>query len=219
MSKTCLIIQPAGLGDILYCQKIAKKLVIKGYEVYWPIIPHFSYISEYIKHPGIHFCNPPEEPEMTLNLQKALYPGCSIMGSKYKLAGMNGDDWIDYFTFNRNLEKENRLHEREVKSDKYCLISKVFASPPHEETLNIEPETDLPKVYVRTIEDFNPFDWCRIIENASEMHFVDTCFTYFIEKLETKATKLVLYPREPYHKEIITKSIWKKGWKYVNKNI
>ena len=36
MKKTCLIRCPAGLGDILFVQKIGRKLIDKGYEVYWP---------------------------------------------------------------------------------------------------------------------------------------------------------------------------------------
>ena len=52
--KTCLIIQPAGLGDIFFCQKIAthysKNL---GFKVIWPVYEHFLYIKDYIKNDGI----------------------------------------------------------------------------------------------------------------------------------------------------------------------
>ena len=53
----CLINQPAGLGDILLCQKIACHLVNLGYEVIWPVVDYYNFITEYIKTPGITFYN------------------------------------------------------------------------------------------------------------------------------------------------------------------
>ena len=37
MSKICLVKQPAGLGDILFCKKLVKPFIEKGYEVIWPV--------------------------------------------------------------------------------------------------------------------------------------------------------------------------------------
>jgi hypothetical protein len=45
MSKICLIRQPAGIGDIFFTQKIAKDLISKGYEVWWPVIQQFEFIK------------------------------------------------------------------------------------------------------------------------------------------------------------------------------
>ena len=55
MSKICLIRQPAGIGDIFFTQKIAKDLISKGYEVWWPVIQQFEFIKDYIKVDGLKF--------------------------------------------------------------------------------------------------------------------------------------------------------------------
>ena len=40
--KICLIRQPAGLGDILFCQKIADKIKSKyNIKVLWPVIDNY----------------------------------------------------------------------------------------------------------------------------------------------------------------------------------
>jgi len=49
--------QPAGIGDIFYCLKIAKRILLDGKakEVVWPVNDVFSYIGNYIKYPGLSF--------------------------------------------------------------------------------------------------------------------------------------------------------------------
>ena len=53
--NTCIINQPAGLGDIFFSMKIAKYMVDLGYEVIWPVIPNFLYLKEYIIEKNINF--------------------------------------------------------------------------------------------------------------------------------------------------------------------
>ena len=47
--KPCLIKQPAGIGDIFFCQKIARYMMYHGYDVIWPVLPSISWIKDYIK--------------------------------------------------------------------------------------------------------------------------------------------------------------------------
>ena len=54
--KICLIRQPAGLGDILFCQKIAKRIIEKyNLDIIWPVIPQFEWISQYLSSDRITF--------------------------------------------------------------------------------------------------------------------------------------------------------------------
>ena len=55
MSKVCMIKQPAGIGDILFCQGIAKHFVDRGYKVIFPILNRLMYLKEYIDNPGVEF--------------------------------------------------------------------------------------------------------------------------------------------------------------------
>ena len=47
--KICLIKQPAGIGDVFFCQKIARYMMHHGYQVVWPLMPSISWIKDYIK--------------------------------------------------------------------------------------------------------------------------------------------------------------------------
>ena len=46
--KTGLIYQPCGLGDILFLQKLAYHIESQGYQVWWPVVHEFKWLSEYI---------------------------------------------------------------------------------------------------------------------------------------------------------------------------
>ena len=35
--KPCLIKQPAGIGDVFFCQKIARIMMQHGYKIIWPL--------------------------------------------------------------------------------------------------------------------------------------------------------------------------------------
>ena len=47
--KPCLIKQPAGIGDVFFCQKIARIMMQHGYKVIWPLRPDIHWIQRYIK--------------------------------------------------------------------------------------------------------------------------------------------------------------------------
>jgi hypothetical protein len=65
-------------------------------------------------------------------------------------------------------------------------------------------------------EEFTPFDWAKVIENAKEISIVDTSFNYLIEKLDLKAEKLYLTSRfTPANFSHII-NLFKKNWIYQN---
>lgn len=207
------IAQPAGLGDIFFCLKIARTIA-KENIVYWPVIPPFSWLKDYLIFDNIIW-EDISNPDYTLELQTAarLYPTIPIMAAKYEMVNMSFDDWKDHFIFKRNIEKENELFNLIVTKEPYCLVSENFGTagtqtryvPFHEEMVNF-------KVFIS--DKYNPFDWCKIIENASELRFVDTSFTYIIETLNLKAEKIKLYSR---HREgFQTDYLWKKPWTYID---
>ena len=57
--KPCVIKQPAGIGDIFFCQKIARYMAHHGYQIIWPLKPEIAWIGDYIK--GILFCTTEDE--------------------------------------------------------------------------------------------------------------------------------------------------------------
>jgi hypothetical protein len=222
--KRCIIQQPAGLGDIIFCQKIATEYVNHGYDVVWPVIPQYEWVGNYIKTPGVSFCKLTDTwygSCETLDLESAghFYHGISCMDAKYKMAGnLDYSDWSKYFNFRRNIQKEEQL---KIQPMEYNLICKKFASPPDVRDIDIPIMNDLPTIEIEFISGFTPFDWCNIIEHATNLYFVDTCFTLIIEKLDVKAKEMILFSRN-FGKEnevptyIATRHLFSKPWKTVH---
>lgn len=241
MEKNCLIRQPAGLGDIFFCQKIADQLLSKNYKIIWPIIEPFKWLPEYIKKPGISY------PLVTDNFKyKHLYrketppiykhnflylplesasqwaKADTFMEAKYTLVGGNSTNWKDHFILYRNKEREQKLNDYfniEVTNGvckQFNLVNRNFASPPDiQKNLNIKPRNNNQTIEVDFLGWDNIFDWCDLIELADEVHTVETSFCYIIEKIRTTG-KLYLYPRNKQHDNYdYIKNVFTKNWNYV----
>jgi len=222
-SKSVKIIQPAGIGDILYCQKIARRLCWNYGRVYWPLAPQLSYIPQYINYPdNLYFCEPPLEMECdVLDLQSAFKHrdanGGGIMQAKYAMAGVDGADWQDSVDLKYKDEEciDLIIALGVSPNERYALVCHTYGTPPQTFRAEFEPQTALRIVEIVPVKKYTPFDWGLLIANATEIYFVDTCFTYLAELLSLQAKKLCLYPRSQHHDKITTKGLWKKPWQYM----
>jgi len=227
MGKPCLIRQPSGLGDIIFTQKIAHHYLNKGYDVYWPVIDDFAWISDYLT--ADVFFYPKGDSDYTTNLRQndpfydlyqqsslietdeylylplqradRFYPDDKIMLAKYKLANVpyNGD-WHKYFNFTRNRKKENALYYDVLglrDEDQYSLVSCNYGSPPNFLKYETNFTSNYPIVHVDFYEHYTLFDWCKVIENATEICTIDSSINFLIDVLDTRANKLILHSRRP----------------------
>src|SRR5688572_5554159 len=108
--KNCLPLQRGGLGDICFLQKAAKHLINQGYNIIWPVLPQLLYIKDYVKVKNLNFISteaPLPEIEKAIDFGTAdqHFQG-SVLKAKYHLISLDWSDWSDYFTFERNHEKE-----------------------------------------------------------------------------------------------------------------
>lgn len=235
-SKTCLIRQPAGIGDIFFTQKIAKNFKDKGYEILWPVVKDFYWIKDYID--GINFVL--EEDNFIL---KDVYSDIknnkiiesknyifvplhgnyandkSIMVSKYKSVNIEYDDWVDYLYIKRNREKENKLFYDilNIKNgEEYIFVNDSYASPPNILYKTIKYPIDKRIIKLKFIDGFTLIDWLKVLENAIEIYTVETSLNYLIEKYNMKAKKMIMYskwnPPHFYHINML----FKKKWEYSN---
>jgi len=239
MVKKIIIRQPAGIGDIFFTQKIAYTLYeTYNVEIIWPVIPEFLWIKEYIDTPFIKFVNWNEEFEgknillnndvpyiftlqdyLIIPLQRAdwNYPGISVMDAKYKLVDLDFDDWSQYFTFKRNVEKENQLYYNILgltDESEYCFVSRNYGSPPNHEVYPFNYDKELKIVEMNFIEGYTLIDWCKVIENACEIYTVDSSINYIIDKLTLKTDDLTLI-RKPYPNQT-ARHLFKKNYKLYN---
>lgn len=219
--KPVLIKQPAGLGDILFCQKIAYAFMNKGHRVIWPVCKAYHYIGEYIIN-GPEFINLDDEFQYKhefLSCSKGRlqeYENCIVLATdgaeqafpgevhrgvmklKYLLTDLDYGDWSKYVTLKRNAYREEELiNFVGVKTaEKYIVVNSHFGTPPEcsMRNMHIIPESNLPVVQVELYDNFRPFDWLSILEKAEEVHTVETSFCYLLELINKE--KVFIYPKQ-----------------------
>jgi len=144
--KICLIKQPAGLGDLMYCHKIAAVYAARGYEIIWPVAPSIMQANGKIA--GVNFCDVTQDfPYKKEYTEGGIHPyergqikyiptymatkavkSKLIMRSKYRVANLNAGDWQDYLVINRDPEKEEQLFESLglKKGDEYIFVNRNY---------------------------------------------------------------------------------------------
>lgn len=237
-----LIKQPAGIGDIFFCQKIAQKLHDVGYNVVWPIIPEFMWLADYLITNATFCSNASEfedkelyracnahtynfsadEQSVVINLQDAdqLFPNSSVMTSKYKAVQLNYHNWLKYFNFNRNTQKENALFYDILNlkdNSLFALKNYFFASPPSEQVCSsvVDANVNCDEIIcMRNVPEFTLFDWCKVLERAHEIHTVDTSVILVVEKLNI-TDKLNLYSRHTPANFTHVAPIISNNWNFI----
>ena len=236
---SCLIRQPAGLGDIFYIQKICEHYSRLGYKVYLPVTQYYyDVVKKYIISPNVNFCSENESfpmkelyyssfmkplknktGDLYIPLQYANYghPEDVILYSKYKMANVSFEDWRDFFEINRDIKKENNLFNilQLSEEDKYIFVNDTFATPPDLHFREIKLSNDKKIVKMQLIKDYTIFDWLKVVEKAEEIHTVDTSICYLIEKLKLKNKKFLYTRNRPDRGFEYIKQIYTSDWEFI----
>ena len=213
--KICLIRQPAGLGDIFFTQKIAKK-ILKNKEsdkIIWPVIKEYEYLANYMFKDNITFINEQNsfpfkeiylaDPHYIINnsdllyipLQRAQHENCHAMLAKYKFIDLPYEDWQYYFEFERNFEREKYLEKYLEKiqgldiNKSFNLINDSFGSKNtnRDNKISIQPIKNNHKIIKMDYLDFdNVFDWIGLMDKATEIHTVDTVWCFLLKQMNKK---------------------------------
>ena len=218
--KPCLIKQPAGIGDVFFCQKIARLMMQHGYQIIWPLRPDIQWIGKYIK--DIYF--PTTEDEF---IGKDIYeqgagavieergafisPATAnfthndgkIMSSKYSMLGLDHSDWKEYFKFERDLDKENDLYYNilGLKDDsEFVFINNLYNTDIRDSKVLSQKNYDLPVVELQIIEGFTLFDWCKVLEKAKSVFTINTSLNYIIDVLDTSYDEYVIIAHDEQNK-------------------
>jgi hypothetical protein len=228
--KICVINQAAGLGDVLWEQKIAHHFNSLGYRVIWPIVEPYDMIGDYIKSDWCEFVKlgvddypfkniwddktskidfPVEWPGghlyLPLGTINRYWENKPLMHTKYSILGLDWSDWKDYINYVPNEEKTEQLRKIVgIPESEYNFVNSVYGSPNSGlMSVQMKVSSKLPVVQLKLVDGFNIFDWIPIILEAKEVHTVDTALCFLVEKY-SENQKLCMYGRFPgvfYHIE------------------
>lgn len=219
-NRYCLIHHPAGIGDIFFLQTIARKFISMGYEIVWPVRDKLLWLNDYI--PDIEFCSENGDfHHRELYEMDAIYvtPDFAylgimrphmwaigdprIMSSKYSVLNMDQETWKDGFIYRRNKEKEDELFYNVLglKDDsEYVYVNRLYNTENFVTDKFDNMEFNYPVIENEIFDGFTPFDWCKVWENAKEIHTTTTCINFILERLDSKA-ELYYYPHDEKNAE------------------
>lgn len=240
--KTLLIRQPAGIGDILFCMKIAKIYQDKGYDILWPINDNHMYLNNYLKKNfqfvpmssnflgkdlfKLNIKNVIDTHDflfLPLEVASHILPG-HPMEMKYKLSNVDMGGYQEFFEFTRNKQREDELFFNKLDLmdgiSKYKLCNRNYASLPDVRHFNSSFINTGGKEYqvdMIVSEGSHVFDWCKVVENSSEFHTVGTSITFLCEHLNVSNTKLFMYrrPENTISQFREDSKLFKKDWRFI----
>ena len=79
--------------------------------------------------------------------------------------------------------------------DDYVVVSGTYGTPPATASRRVEYNGGKKVVKLEAVEGFAVFDWSAVLENAAEIHMIETCFLYILEKLSLKGEIFNLYSK------------------------
>jgi len=207
--KTCLIYQPQGIGDILFCQKIAKHYRALGYKIIWPLFDSFAWLAPYLEEENISY--------PTINSDRTIrekFEHCDqfqyLMGSTnalfqapviakdfiYLSLGPATLDWTTIMTAKYNIAQIPFVNwasyvniKRNLERENY-LFSEILNLKEDDEYTLINKHSSLgsidvkipgKSVYIEKVPNDNLFDWIKVIEKCSRFISIDTGSVYLAE--------------------------------------
>lgn len=199
-----VILQPFGLGDIIFCQTIAHKLG----DVIWPVLPQFY---EQVKraYPAINFTTISPVPldirsfksvngydvipiRFSDTIQRVPYR--LVMRAKYDMLGMDYRSWKDFAGFERDLEKEKELARIVGADGNHKVVNRTFTRDNRALDISVGDAIEM-----RPIEGFSLFDWSSVLETATEIDTVSTSVLFTLSLLQLRCKPRV-YVRKPLEK-------------------
>lgn len=96
-----------------------------------------------------------------------------------------------FSSFPRNRKKEIDFFNKIIKNENYALCNNSCSSS----SFNLNIQTPYDKIYLEKLTD-NFLDWLFVIENAKEIHTVDSAFFHVVKNLNLKCPKIFYNRRQ-----------------------
>lgn len=240
--KTCLILQPFGVGDIIFLQKVAKVWREKGYKVIWPIVQHYHWVRDYLADDQIEYplltndrqeLEPFEFSEEFFFLMKSehalfrapvigldfVYLSCGPATLKWEEM-MTAKYFVSGVDYNGWQDYVKITRNLEKESQLFNILGLNDGEPytlinENASCTHIDIPYDLGKsIKLQTIPGFSLFDWSTVIEKCSRLITIDTSLCHLAEVVLPKDTPCHLLNRynPPHFVDLPT--IFKLNWQY-----
>lgn len=192
-SSRLLIIQPGKVGDIICVLPIAKYYADRGYSVEWecPVQYHamfagyIDYVTPVVKRSGDYA----REIDLSFGINKQSSShaewlrrrasGDSFVQVKYDMAGVPISE-LRNLQYKRNDQLETMLYDHITATygDDYDLVHLVsdYGSP-------VPVDAVRPQIVFSPVQGFSIFDWRKVIENAVNVHCIDSSLCNFVDAL------------------------------------
>jgi len=223
-SENLTIILPGKIGDIIICLPIAKYYHQQGYNVHWPVYDHLitNFVRghiDYVNFVPIRTSNPIVDSHKYANSigSKVLDLSFNSPGSwnnnntkkflnqreftfdefRYKLARVPIEEKWN-LDIKRNVEREEDLYSKLVQNPNYVVFQNQASDTNTNYKLDLQ-KRDLQVVLVQPISDC-VFDWCKIMENATKLVLIESCFSNLVDQLKIDTEKFLIM-KPGYYRE------------------
>lgn len=214
------IVQPGKVGDIIIVLPIAKHYHDLGHKVYWVCPEKYHDLFSYVNYatPVLEAVKGSKVIDLSfgLNTGSAVHREWlkrkskldSFITLKYEIAGVPIEK-LRTLEYERNLQKEIEVWDMVYPRDNYILVhgNSDYGTA-------VDFDSDL-TVEFSPIEGYTIFDWRKVIENASEIHCIDSSLVNFVDNLQVTG-KLFYYITDKVPQQA-DRVILKHNWETVNK--
>jgi hypothetical protein len=183
-----------GLGDHFVCSGIVRKLYkTNKFSIILAVkLNNIDTVKSLYKDINISFdvVNNDFEAESKYSLFKFLRIGfehCDIKNwesSFYTQLGLNYSDRFTEFYISRSIQNENNLYDSLNINGEYAFCNNQCS----EGAIDLKIQTKLNKIFL-TKKTKNILDWIKVIENAKEIHTIDSSIFQLIKNLKLKKNK------------------------------
>lgn len=203
-----LVVQPFGLGDIIFAQTLVRSM---GYsDITWPVVD--AYVNDCNRaYPDIKFI-PLSQSPVDLNSrqdsEKNGYrilpirfsdsiqgvPYCEVMPAKYQMYQKKWEFWRNKAMWLRDRKREQALFDLVTPKGEYAVVNTRFGWQ-GDKRIHIPELPEIELVQIRDIPGYSLFDWAMVLERASVIHTVSTSILFILDMLET--SEVHVYIRRP----------------------
>lgn len=214
------LIQQGKVGDIIRLLPAVKYLADKGNQMFWLCPEKYHSLFEYVDYvkPVTKVVADTRVIDINFGIdQKTLLhrkwlqrrPNLdSFLTMKYEIMGVPISE-VSNLQYNRNLQKEIEVWDMVYPRENYILVhgASDYGTPLQFDGDNV--------VEFTPIEGYTIFDWRKVIENAQEIHCIDSSLCNFVDCLDVEVDlNYYITDKVPLKAD---RTILTKKWNIINK--